>query len=325
MGFWDIVNNVGNTVENTVEAVGDTVDDVVEVVTETAQEVVDGAAEVAQDIDPTNGFLTAPIVLITGIVSGTLQAVGDLVHSLTEIGSAIGGIIGALLRWDLGAALDRLGDLGIHLLDTVGIAVRFVTAGYFIGAIKNQADKASLRRYVKNLITETFDNDTNQRDAILQGLGLIPFFLFRWVVPAEHRVMRMDSQQLDAGDYPLWQMHENGDLDLFEMAGLASYRWKRQFKRPDTAVVEVTEGGEDAFWPITRGRIDEYLDSQGHDVRLRIYAMTRRTASERMDVSRRKLKRMAIYLDWNGPLAFASFQPSTTVDIDVESDHGTNM
>ena len=203
MGFWDVVNTVGNAVENTVEAVGDSVDDVVEVVTETSQDVVDGASEVAQDIDPTNGLLTAPIVLITGIVSGTLQAVGDLVHNLTEIGSAIGGIIGAVLRWDLGAALDRLGDLGIHLLDTVGIAIRFVTAGYFIGAIKNQADKASLRRYVKSLIEETFSNNPNQRDAILQGLGLVPFHLFRYVVPAEHRVMRMDSQRLDAGTYPL--------------------------------------------------------------------------------------------------------------------------
>jgi len=323
MGFWDVVNNVGNAVENTVEAVGDTVDDVVEIVTETVQEVVDGAAEVAQDIDPTNGFLAAPIVLVTGIVSGTFQAVGDLVHNITEIGSAVGGIIGAVLRWDLGAALDRLGDLGIHLLDTVGIAIRIVTAGYFIGAIKNQADKASLRRYVKNLIEETFNDNPNQRDTILQTLGLIPFLLFRWIVPAEHRVMRMDSQRLDVGGLPLWQMHENGDLDLYEMAGLASYRWDRQFKRPDTAVVDVTEDGEDAFWPITRERIDQYIDNQGRDVHLRVYAMTRRTASERMDVARRKLKRMAIYLDWNDPLAFATFQPSTTVDIDVEETTGT--
>ena len=318
MGFWDVVNTVGNAIENTAEAVGDTVDDVVEIVTETVEEVVDGASEVAQDIDPTNGFLTAPIVLVAGIVSGAFKAVGDLVHNLAEIGAAVGGIIGAVLRWDLGAALDRLGDLGIHLFDTAVIVLRFVTAGYFIGAIKNQADKASLRRYVKNLITEAFDIDTNQRDEILQKLGLVPFHLFRWVVSAEHRVMRMDSQRLDAGSLPLWQMHENGDLDLYELAGLAPYRWDRQFVRPDTAVVEVTEDGEDAFWPITRERIDQYLDSQGSDVRLRVYAMTRRAASDRMDVARRKLKRMAIYLDWNDPLAFATFQPSTTADIDVE-------
>lgn len=248
---------------------------------------------------------------------------GDFVHSQTEIVSAIVGIIGALLRWDLGAMLDRLGDLVIHLLDTLGIVIRFLAAGYFIGAIKNQADKWSLRQYVKELVGQTFSDDTDRRDAILRELGLVPFHLFRWLVPAEHRIMRMDSQRLDAGPYPLWQMHENGDLDLYEMAGLASYRWDRQFVRPDAAVAEVTESGEDAFWPVTRDSIDRYLASQGREVRLRVYAMTRRTASDRMDVARRKLKRMAIYLDWNHPLALAAFQAYSLVDIDVEETTGT--
>jgi hypothetical protein len=317
MGFWDFANTIGTVIENSVEAFCDTVDDAAEVVTETVQETADAAGEITQDLDPTGGLLAAPVVLVAGIVSGAATAAGDLMHTASAFWAALGGALGALLRGDLVGAVGRLLDAVIYAFNTLGIALRFITAGYFIGAMKNQADKASLRRFVKRLLEEQFGDDADLLDRLLEKLGLLPFRLFRFPVAAEHRVMRMDSQTVDRGLFPLWQAHNNGDLDLYVMAGLAGPAWGEMFDRPETVVVEVDANGNEAFWPVTRGRIDEYLATEGAGVRLRVYAMTRRTAADRMDAARRKFKKMAIYLNWNDPLALAAFQRDSTVDIEV--------
>lgn len=311
---------VGGYIESGAEAVVDTVEEFVDTAIDTVQEGFEITTEVAVDLDPTGGVLTFPVVLVFGVLHGALEAAQEVVDAVADVVTDIAGAVGAALRLDGEGFLQHLGNIGIAVLDLAGDAFRLITLGYFAGSIVGMYGKSSLRRHVKQLIENRFANDDDRREALIGALGLRPGKVFRLIYQAEHRILRMDSTTLDAGPMPLWQLHQDGAIDLHAMAGVFT---TGADGGPDTVVREVNADGDDMWWwPVSAKTIDRYLDSQGTDVRLRVYAMSQGVTADKLQTAVAKLKKMAIELRWNDPLFFSHLvRPYASLDIAV----GTNI
>jgi len=316
-------STIGTVIESTTEAVADTVEEVVDEIADTAQGAVEASAEIAQDLDPTGGVLAAPVVLITGVVHGVIEIVEVAVGHLAEQSRHIGSIIGAVLSLDIARAIDHFVALLIDLLDFVLDVVRVLTLGYFVGAMVDMANRGSLRRFVKGLVEDRFGDDPLVLDAVKQRLGLHPGQVLRLRFPAVHRVFRIDSRVQDGrrsanGDVvPLWQLHNDGVIDLYAMAGVVSFASFQVFSRPATVVRYIDESGNDGFMPVNRWMIRQYLDSRGADIQLRVYSMSHHATIEKLRTAREKLRRIGIELIWNEALTFSRFFRVTTLDIEV--------
>jgi hypothetical protein len=112
----------------------------------------------------------------------------------------------------------------------------------------------------------------------------------------------------DSNTFPFVDLHNNGTLDLFAMAGLLSFNSFR-INRERTRVVRVDEGGNDMWYlPVHRYAIRSFLDSGGTSLRLRAYAMESFAAGKAMRTARKKVKKLCIDLGWDTSFNFPSFQ-----------------
>jgi hypothetical protein len=312
MGFW---SDVGDAVSSAVSTVGDVVEDTVSAVVDTVEDAVDAVVDTAQDgiqasnewlCDKAGDFGCAVGNVIGGAIDGLLKGVQDLLHDGFKIAKNLGGVVGSVLRLDLPGLLEDLGALVVNVVDLVIDAGRFVTGGYIVGGIVGHFKDAALRNFVADLVAARFGDNPDQLAEVRRKIGL-DGGRFGFRLPAQHRVFVMDSDQV-----PLWRMHNDGIIDLYAMAGLLSFSsFTLGGAHPNTVVKSVDSAGNDNFWPVTRWTISKYLESQGRDRRLRLYAMSRPVIANMLGTASRKLKEIGVILEWNDGTNFPWFRDYT--------------
>lgn len=323
------LSDIGNAVSSAASAVGDAVEDVVDAVVDTVEDVVDTVVDTAQDvIQDASDWLceNAGSVgcfvgnVVGGILGGVLTGVQEILQSIFDIVRDVGGLIGSLLRLDLPGFLKGLGAL---VLDILGLAVdiiRFVTLGTIVGGIVHKFKRSMLRDFVDDLVQRTFGADPTTLATVRTRIGLDGSRRFGFRLPATHRVFMMDSQSV-----PLWQMHNDGQLDLYALAHLLSFdSFAIGASNPTTVVTSVDEEGNDNLWPVSRWTISRYLESDGRDRRLRVYAMSRQAVAEKLNVASRKLEEIAVILDWNDGEDYPWFRGGITSQLITENEYNFN-
>ena len=299
MGFW---SDVGNAVASGASAVGDFVEDAVDAVVDTAEDVVDTVIDTVQsgvqwgaDWLCANAGDVGCFVgnVVGGLIDGALEGVQDILHDAFDIIRDVGGLVGSLLRLDLPAFVKGLGTLVLDILDLIVDVGRFLIGGYLVGGIVRYFKRSMLREFVEKLVNDTFSG--NVRDTVRRRIGLDGSKRFGFRLPSIHRVFVLDSR-----DVQLWQLHQNGDLDLYALAHLLSFdSFAIGAPNPTTVVKSVDGDGNDNLWPVSRWTISKYLESQGRDVRLRVYAMSRQAIAGKLNTASRKLEELAVILEWN--------------------------
>lgn len=331
MGLWDTVkdgakavgdavssaaSSAGDAVEKTVKTVADTAEDAVDTVVDGVQDGLRSASEWVCKNDGDVGCAVANVVL--GAVDGLLEGVQDLVHDVLEIVRDLGAIAGSILSLDLPGLLEDLGRLGVDLGDLALDAARFATGGYVVGGVADHFRRSRLLAFVEELVAREFGDDPETHRRVRREVGL-EGRRFGFRLPAEHRVFVLDS-----ADVELWAMHQQGVLDLYAMAGLTSFdSFSPGGPHPNALVRVVGDGGGDRFWPVTRLDVSRYLATRGEEVRLRVYAMDRRTTAEMLETASRKLEEIGVILQWNDGERFSWFRdytryPARREDYDFE-------
>jgi hypothetical protein len=151
---------------------------------------------------------------------------------------------------------------------------------------------------------ETFSESPEQLAQVRKKLDMESHD-FGLHLPSEHRVFRLDSANV-----PLWQWHNDGIIDLYAMAGLLSFD-SFQVIRLLTSVKSVTEDGNDSLLPVNRWTISHYIQSQGRDGRIRVYAVSDQVLADKLQVAETKCRRMAVKLEWNNGTTFSWFRNYT--------------
>jgi hypothetical protein len=313
------LSDIGDAVSSAASAVGDAVEGAANAVVDGVEDIVDGIADTVQDgIGSATDWLCnhGGVVgcalgnFFGGVLDGIVQGFREILGDYFDIFRDVFGIVGSLLRLDFPGVLEGLGGLFIDILDLGIDFVRLATGGYIVGGIVKKFKRSALIRFVERLVTERFGDDPDRLAEVRSEIGL-DGGRFGFRLPAEHRVCVMDSEDVD-----LWRMHEDGELDLYAMAGVLSFdSFALGSEHPNTVVKSVGADGTDNWWPVTRWTISKYLESNGEAKRLRVYSMSHRVAVERQSLTSRKLDEIGIVLDWNDGEEFDGFRAETTQEI----------
>jgi hypothetical protein len=205
------------------------------------------------------------------------------------------------LRLDLPGLIDAF----LHLLIDVGILIldvlRTVTLGFFIGHIVENFERNSLREFVNGLLQAAFDEPrrTQVRDALRMD---DPLWGLR--CHAAHSSCVMQSPAM-----PLAAMHNDGDLDLFSMAGVLSFDSFRLFE-PRFTVKWLDANGRESTFRASRYHIAKFLETSQPN--LRIYAQSGSELRDRIQFAADHFKAMGIRLSWNHFITVPQLTPLVT-------------
>ncbi|MFE7779094.1 hypothetical protein ACFU5O_35545 [Streptomyces sp. NPDC057445] len=229
-------------------------------------------------------------IVALGGLSGALEGLQDITDKGLDIVKDVGGLASALMHCDPAACLSHLADI---FLDTIEFCLnnfRFFTFGTIYGGMRDAWQAAELRRFVEDCVNEHFAANPPQLALIRQRLGLDGV---SWGLPdATNRVFRLDSAST-----PLWEWHEKGIVDLYAMAGLLSID-SFTIRRPRTVVRSVNDDGKESGQPISRWTLARYIDSDGMEGRIRVYALAPTAVKDFVQVSVGKCKELGIKLSW---------------------------
>lgn len=325
MGFWE---DLGNGAASVASTLGDVAEGVVEVFTETAENVVDGVADAVQDgTNEVTDWLASnggPVVgavahVVGGVVVGVVEGVQDVLGDVLHIVDDVGGIVGSLLRGDLPRLVEELLNLVIDVADLGLDLLRIGTGGYVVAAIVDNFQRADLREFVRNLITERFAGHPDLA-TILARLNLDTA---HWGLAAGARshVMMLDTGT-DGVAQTVRAMHTDGELDLYALAGLLSFD-SFSFGRARTLVRVIDFTGQPALLPVNRAVVARFLD--GEDLRLQIFALTPAALHDDLRVARTACARMGFRLDWNDEFDIPTLGRMTTHEITTPAEYRLNL
>jgi hypothetical protein len=307
------LEDLGNAVSSGVAVVADAVETVVETVTDTAENVVDAGCDAIEDsvdyvvdwLNINGGAIVGGFAnVIGGIVNGAIDAIQQIVGGVLHIVKDVGAIVGSLLRLDLpgliNAVLHLLLDVGILILDVL----RTVLLGFFIGHIVDNFDRNSLRRFVNRRLGNAFAEPrrTQVRTALRMNdplWGLRPH--------VTHKTFVMESPAM-----PLADMHRDGTLDLFAMAGVLSFNSFGIFQ-PRFTVKWLDKNGRESTFPASRYHIAKFLEDGQPN--LRIYAQTASELRDRIQFATKHFNGMGIRPTWNHFITVPQRTPLTTHSI----------
>jgi hypothetical protein len=318
------LSDIGNAVGSVVGAVGDVVEGVVDTVTDVAGDLVDTVADgVAFGLGWGNDWLcrNAGNVgcrignVVLGGLGGFVDGVRDLVNGALDVISDVGGFVGAILRGDFAGALGKLLEILIGAFTTLlqlGRVLLFLTV---IDGARDAWQAESLRRFVEALLEQRFGSDPERLRRIREHLSLDGS---RWGLPLQvtHRVMCLDSDQL-----PLHEWHARGTLDLYALAGVASFDSVQPF-RQRTAVHVMSRDGIESSLPANRWQIAKYLESQGKDVRLRVHALSRGATKEIVQTAIDKCRQIGVRLEVNQGNRWSQLDLGRAVHLVTTADGG---
>lgn len=298
MGFFDDVvdavssgaSAVGDFVEGAVNTVADAVDGAVDAAGDAAQEAVNDAVDwVHQNL---GGFLGDVANIIGGIINGIIQTVEDVIHDAASIVKDVGHIFGSILRLDFPGSVRGFSNLVVDVWDLFLDGGRAIIGGYIVGGVIGQFERRSLRDFVESLLQENFGQRPDVLAEIRSKLGL-DGTSWGLTLEAEHKVFMLDSDHVQ-----LWRWHKEGFIDLYALAGLLSFK-SFQVQRPSAWVRSVGSDGNDNWFPINRWVISHYIDSEGKEYHIRVYAMDRPALAEKLDVASKKLVKLGVKLSWD--------------------------
>lgn len=311
MGFFSSVANgvasaasaVGDAVEGAVDTVADAVEDTVDVVVDGVREGISRGAEWVCKNDGSVGCGAANFV--GGAIDGLLEGAQGILDSAFDAIRDLGGMVGSILRLDAPGFFKHLGSFVLNVISGVIKVVRFITLGYVVGGIVKYFKRSQLIEFVDGLLSQRFDTDADLLAQARDNVGLGDRQKFGLRVEAEHRLCSLDSDNVD-----LWRMHNDGDIDLYALAGLLSFNSFQLFSasHPDSVVRLVGPDGEDAFMPVGRSVISRHIETEGQSWRLRVYPMSKGRVADRLQLTRRKFHDLGILLNWNNGENFATFR-----------------
>lgn len=318
MGF---LSDLGNVVSSGIGAVGDAIEGAVDAVTGAVGGALGGLFGGIQGLfGRLNNLLcrnTGSIGcrignVILGGLSGLVEGIRDIIDRFLGLIQTIGGALGALLRGDIAGFLGQLGKFFIELVLTIIDAIRVVALGTVIGGIRDAWEAENLRQFVEDLLKQKFGADPPRLATIRESLNL-DSTSWGFEMGVTHKVFRLDSATA-----PLWQWHQQGLIDLYAMAGLISFD-SFNIRRGRTLVRSV-DGATESSFAISRWKLAHYIDSNGADGHIRVYALAIPAIREFVSVTTAKFKKLAINLTFDQEALPLPYPTILTHDISTKEE-----
>jgi hypothetical protein len=293
MGLWDVVKDGAEVVGDALKEGADAVED-----------IGDGAGSwIADELCATgNDVLCGAGSVMGGLVSGELGFVGGIIRAGDQIWIAGTSAIGDSLQ---GRWRDALDDFEALVL--AGAVLGVELPGWLLGPIDESIrhwQRNQLRKFVSGLIDTKYRDVPSQRAAVRTATG-VDNRPWGMEVSATHRLLAFDSFNL-----PLDALHDNGVINLYDLAGIEYEKRKNQ---PEARVLAAHGPNLDPTNLAGRDDIDSYLNTGTPG--LKILAMSPKNAARSTPYATRICEDVGILIDWRD----TEFAELTVTSLDGDS------
>jgi hypothetical protein len=243
--------------------------------------------------------------VILGIIKGIIQLVRDLVNIVKDIVGALKDIILGILGLNLCRILRGLTDLGTSLgraiLDTggalialafgliplVGILISIRVIAGVVAGIRDSVEQNQLEDVIRSAINNAFGAGSERATRSLEEVGVNgrPMGL---LFEADARRLFLSS---DSREPNLKNLHEEGVVDLYALAGYAS-TCKDTINQPDG---EVVYAGTNLR--VSYADLETFLDDgPGSVPEFHVFSITRAKFRMHLETVRRKSSALGVHL-----------------------------
>ncbi len=278
--FWydltGVVSDVGDLVGDVLVGVSDLLD--------IAREFV---LDIGDSLGPIGRFFF-------GIIAGVLDIARRVVDGARRIVDGVFEIVIGILHLDFCAALEGLVNgvgfgLGQALLGVLGVT------SLASNGVRDGIVRAGLRDWIQRQLNERFKGE--RRDAFDSKLKIdSSAFGVSWpVIPLRCAIpSRSDAAATGAVSYPLRELHEAEEVNLYKIAGYAPFGCdETPVKR---SVYELVY--RDTEYRVSVADLRAYLGDEPESVpEFELVAGNRRVVNDMLLVAKRKMRQMAIHLD----------------------------
>jgi hypothetical protein len=309
MGFFDMI---GNAVSSGLAFAGDIVETVVETVVDPIQNAISTGAEAVKNgvnaavdwvVQNTDMGFVGEIIKGVAIFVGAginqfITTVSETLIGALDIVIGIGRIVGSLLRLDLPGLLQAVLDVFIGIGKILVISARGAVFGTFFGEVVNSYQRNELKTFVEDLLADSFGP---RRLVIVRNRLNMDSVSWGLRCNVHHKVFTIDSRNFTT----LAQLHRNGEIDLYAMAGVLSTDSLDVFQVRYN-VKYITEDGSESLIPATRYHISQFLENGAPH--LKIYATDTVELRDAMNYADRHYLKAGIRFNWNQSFWFPKQQ-----------------
>ncbi len=232
-------------------------------------------------------IISLTVMLLISVTKGLIDViVGIFTLDWARIVDGFFQIFGSIIEWGFGI-------------------FRVVTLGDTIAFIIDEINKGRLRNHVRTLLEEKYSGDI--LDEIKDALS-VDHGAFGWRTGGRAVRVFVDSHSRvdDASETSdLLALHENGDIDLFELAGFEwnSY-WNRSRYYPVHKGTFLTGGGglltdDDGIPRLTRDELQTYIDTRGAEgPEFLIFPLSKKLMDAKLRVTNEKGRQLGLMFHW---------------------------
>ena len=228
--------------------------------------------------------------VVKWVVHTICVIISTIVELFINIFQGLFDILVGIFTGDWDRAFDGLVQLFGGIIEAVLTLTRIALLGDTIDFIRREANKNTLRNYVRRLLEQRYSGD--ELDDIKEALGVDHGeFGFRIAARALRTYVRSDSWDPDASAPNLILWHEDPSFDL-NLRALAGYEYEDFWRRARPEIV--SDSGH-----FSREDLNRYIESRGfRGSPFTIYCMNRGTLQTKLNVASAKGRQLGLIFRW---------------------------
>ena len=285
----------------TLEAIADFWFDVVDIIDELGDLLKDIVDDVSDLLTITKDFLLklgdglGPVGrFVFGIFAGLVDTIRRVVDGAARIIEGIFDVVGGILRLDFCGALEGLSKgVGFGLGQTILGVTNVLTFGG--GAIRDSFQREALRKWLHDQLISRLSGDVL---AQMEERLKIHSSSFGTVWPVVPLISSISSR---SENFDLRQMHSNGTINLYEIAGYAPLSCKDG--PVGRSILQLVY--KRTYRRVSLSDLRVYLNGSDNDVpEFELLAGEKDILKDMLLVAKREFREMGIFLDWGSVRTF---------------------
>ena len=202
------------------------------------------------------------------VVRTVCRLIGVIITFVVDFFAGLWNVIAGIFTLDWRRTLDGLIKMGIAIIEGLIKFGRIILLVDTVDFIIDEITRWRLRKYVKKLLEEKYEDNLELLQKIKDALSLdFGAFGFRINMSAIRTFVDSESVTEENPEVPnLILLHENGDINLKELAGFEfpqGFSNRKRYKTIKKGLVVGGGGGGEFDNPISEDELDLYISSRG--------------------------------------------------------------
>jgi len=235
------------------------------------------------------------------VVRTVCKTISAIIGTVIGVLGGLWDIIAGIFTLDWRRILDGFIEIVTSIIDGAFTLGRIVLGGDLIDYIISEINNEKLRKYVKSLLEKKYSGDN--LESIKMALRVEHGAFGLRLTSTAIRTFIDSETLLERETIPnLVLLHENGDINLKELAGFEFTEgfWNRKrYKTLKKGIVVGGGGGGEFDNPISSSELETYINSRGADgPKFIILSMRDKVLETKLDAADEKGREIGLMISW---------------------------